>query len=251
VNGIAMAVEAARSLLGARPIECPDDIHVARLAKDCGADVDFRETGVPDGRIVRVDGRALIGVALRARGTPRARWTVAHELGHLLLHRDLDAIERIHGSGPRSGSDYRYEREADAFAAELLMPQRMFAHLCGAKQPTVPLLDRLAREFGTSLTATGRRYTGFASASCAMLECTRGRVRRAARSESFRGEAVKGRVLEEETAAARLFRGEAVPRGSERVTSGAWGSEWLDGEMTEHAIKVVESGDVLVWLWHA
>jgi hypothetical protein len=38
--------------------------------------------------------------------------------------------------------------------------------------------------------------------------------------------------------------------GCERVTGGAWGAEWLDGEMTEHAVAVPETGVVLVWLWH-
>lgn len=54
-------------------------------------------------------GRPMI--VLSRKGNPmRQRFSVAHELGHLLLHPD-----------PAPG-DGRHEREANAFAAELLMP---------------------------------------------------------------------------------------------------------------------------------
>lgn len=66
----------------------------------------------------------------------RQRFTLAHELAHLLFHREL--IERRTGPGTagrfaeaiklfRSKDDYRHEEmEANAFAAELLMPSVEF-----------------------------------------------------------------------------------------------------------------------------
>lgn len=58
----------------------------------------------------------------------RQRFTIAHELGHLVLHsKDLiiDHSVRVNWRDERSsmGTD-REEVEANAFAAELLMPQR-------------------------------------------------------------------------------------------------------------------------------
>ena len=49
------------------------------------------------------------------------RWifTTAHELGHLLLHRDAYAIEK-------RGEDAGEEEEADVFASHFLMPQDVF-----------------------------------------------------------------------------------------------------------------------------
>lgn len=44
-----------------------------------------------------------------ANPTDRIRWTLAHEIGHLVLHRE-DSTDDM-------------EKEADAFAAEFLMPE--------------------------------------------------------------------------------------------------------------------------------
>lgn len=51
------------------------------------------------------------------RGHGRRRFSIAHELGHYLLHRDLIA------AGIPLGPEH--EREANEFAAELLMPEEV------------------------------------------------------------------------------------------------------------------------------
>lgn len=70
----------------------------------------------------------------------RLRFTVAHELGHAVMH-DLPAPE--------------CEREADEFAAEFLMPR---ADIKDALQgATIPRLAELKSEWGTSIAALARR----------------------------------------------------------------------------------------------
>jgi hypothetical protein len=62
----------------------------------------------------------------------RRRFTAAHELGHFLMHRDRMTARRWIADTPQTireedgGDDFQMEREADRFAAELLMP----ADLC-------------------------------------------------------------------------------------------------------------------------
>lgn len=51
------------------------------------------------------------------RGNGRRRFSIAHELGHFLLHRDLIAAGMTPGP--------QHEREANEFAAELLMPEEV------------------------------------------------------------------------------------------------------------------------------
>lgn len=51
-------------------------------------------------------------------GVGRARFTIAHELAHCLLHRRLEAVERI--PGPLRDPEW----QADQYAAELLVPHR-------------------------------------------------------------------------------------------------------------------------------
>lgn len=74
------------------------------------------------GLLLRKDGKALIGVN-SAESATRQRFTIAHELGHFFLHRNKDAFvdfrDNVQGAlrTPR-------EREANMFAAALLMPRR-------------------------------------------------------------------------------------------------------------------------------
>ena len=74
------------------------------------------------GLLLRKDGKALIGVN-SAETKTRQRFTIAHELGHFFLHRNKDAFvdfrDNVQGviRTPR-------EREANMFAAALLMPRK-------------------------------------------------------------------------------------------------------------------------------
>src|SRR6266542_3178435 len=77
------------------------------------------------------DGRAVIGVN-SLHPVTRRRFTIAHELGHLLLHEDekfhVDEKSTIafrnQESSQATSSD---EIEANQFAAELLMPSEIIA----------------------------------------------------------------------------------------------------------------------------
>jgi len=63
------------------------------------------------------------GHAIELRGTSgerRLRFTIAHEIGHFLLHEGRAVAER---GGAANRATARLEREADQFAAELLMPE--------------------------------------------------------------------------------------------------------------------------------
>lgn len=131
----AAARERARELLRLRGITAPAT-PIDRLVKGEGAVLQY----VPlddelSGMAFIKDGQPV--VAVNALHHPnRQRFTMAHELGHLLLHRDYLAAgvhvdkefkvspERVlqRGALAASGVD-AYEMEANAFASELLMPQ--------------------------------------------------------------------------------------------------------------------------------
>ena len=72
----------------------------------------------------------------------RRNWTIAHEIGHVLL-----------GHGEAS---HKNEREADAFASELLMPEAVIRFLdCRKGAPITP--EEMTNYFAASLTACKRR----------------------------------------------------------------------------------------------
>jgi Zn-dependent peptidase ImmA (M78 family) len=57
------------------------------------------------------------------------RFTLAHELGHLLLHPDLESLREAPSIGDRRYRKPLKEREADLFAAEFQMPTKMVRDL--------------------------------------------------------------------------------------------------------------------------
>jgi Zn-dependent peptidase ImmA (M78 family) len=249
--GVEAARAAAQEVLGFAGVREPDDIHIARIAALAGAGVIYGATGSSDARMVRAGDRAWICVDERSWGTPRGRWSVAHELAHFVLHdASGDAIARVHAGAERTGRGYQLEREADAFAGEVLMPTWLFSRWCFARRPTLADIDALADRFGTSRTATARRYVELSEVACAFVEIRAGRVTRVARSRSFRGKAVQRREVEAASRAAAALRGEAVAEEAVRVTGGAWGSAKLGVEMVEQVVAVPEAGLVLAWLWH-
>ncbi len=84
-------------------------------------------------------------IALTHKGNPlRRRFSVAHELGHLLLHPE-----------PAPGSS-QHEKEANAFAAEFLMPATEIRDLLPRRAGIAALKD-LADTYGVSVSALAYR----------------------------------------------------------------------------------------------
>ncbi len=104
-------------------------INVEQLAQDLGVDVSYSfYSGEVSGMLFREeDDTKIIGVN-SAHATTRQRFTIAHEIGHLLLHKGrpmiVDTTVRINmRDATASMATNAEEIQANAFAAELLMPK--------------------------------------------------------------------------------------------------------------------------------
>lgn len=116
----------------------------------------------------------------------RARFTVAHEFGHYLLHRTLqpkgfwcgeDAIVRREVEG--------IEKEADTFAAFLLMPLHDFRALIPPDhKPTIEELGECARRYGVSLTAAILRWLEYTNRRSILVVSNEGFARWAKASDA-------------------------------------------------------------------
>lgn len=103
----------------------------------------------------------------------RINFSLAHELGHYYLH----SAYLLGGKSHNSQSDFRskdpMEREADAFAAALLMPRHLFkSRIEKLRREICTLRDicRLAKDqFKTSITSTTLRYLKCDFEPCAMV----------------------------------------------------------------------------------
>ncbi|WP_037960062.1 ImmA/IrrE family metallo-endopeptidase [Streptomyces violens] len=132
----ARAATETRSVLGFTPNEpLPYLILAVERAGVTVLGLPFQTENL-DGFCAWRDSEPIIAVL---SGTPgdRARFTVAHELGHLVLHKP-----------GQTGSSV--EAEADAFAAELLTPRSALAQVMPAR-PTLSALAMLKTQWGVSI----------------------------------------------------------------------------------------------------
>ena len=88
----------------------------------------------------------------------RRRFTLAHEFGHYILHREQQALFECGGANGAGGIDPAIEKEADVFAATLLMPLDDFRDQVSGEQPSFELFSHLAERYGVSLTAAALRW---------------------------------------------------------------------------------------------
>lgn len=86
----------------------------------------------------------VIGLVVQ-RPPDRTRMNVAHELGHLVLHKEL------------SSAPQEFERQAYRFAAELLMPRDAIENELRAERLTLFRLAALKVTWGVSMQALARR----------------------------------------------------------------------------------------------
>lgn len=113
-------------------------VPVFQILKELGLGPDFQmmDDNISGWIERRPDG--TYGVAINARHAPvRQRFTAAHELGHFIYHRDLlgqgvgDTRAYRAAGTPLPNSAIRpvHERQANSFAANLLMPRETIAAL--------------------------------------------------------------------------------------------------------------------------
>jgi hypothetical protein len=146
----------AAALLDELGITEPRDIEVEAIAQHCGATVLYEPLYGCEARIVGLGDRAIITVRDDvARG--RQRFSVGHEIGHWLRDREQVAFACTERVFRGEWATNNPERRANAFAAELLLPERMFLPVARSLPLTLATVHSLAATFETSLTATAIR----------------------------------------------------------------------------------------------
>ncbi len=160
------AEQAAQDLLDT--LEVTDlPVPVEEVARMCGASV-TRERFRRDlsGMLVRDDDGAGAVIGVNSTHHPRRqRFTVAHEIGHLWLHKGrkitVDSGLRVDYRDDAGNPTVLEERDANAFAAALLMPARSVQAqaepLVRAGTTRSALVSALARTFEVSEEAMGYR----------------------------------------------------------------------------------------------
>lgn len=130
-----------------------------------------------DGMLEHDSGRFFIYCNLdrvESIDSPRARFTLAHELGHYYIPEHHNALES--GKVPKHASHCDYESknpielEADHFASCLLMPSERFRKRAKKLAGGLEGIRQLSGEFGTSLTSAAIRYAKLDLLKCVIIK---------------------------------------------------------------------------------
>ncbi len=130
--------------------ELPVDVEA--LARDFGIDLRYVDFGTLDiaGKLERRERApgdyAYMILVNRRHGERRKRFTIAHEIAHYVLHRHLMEDEIVDDTMYRSNLRNEYEREADSFAADILLPPSVVKR----EYRKNPALHPLAETFNVS-----------------------------------------------------------------------------------------------------
>ncbi|RQV65901.1 ImmA/IrrE family metallo-endopeptidase [Burkholderia cenocepacia] len=145
----------AEALISEFGISSPSELDVEAIACDAGMDVRYELLDGCEATLVGVKNQAI--ATIRPSGNRgRERFSVAHELGHWNLHRGKSFRCRVDDQSENLASDVTLEKQADSYAAHLLMPRYLFdpAIRSGAKIPTFKHIGEVAQAFEVSVAAT-------------------------------------------------------------------------------------------------
>ena len=133
------------------------------------------------------DDHAVWGIAYngKARGE-RQRFTIAHELGHFILHRSQKQSFNCDSQSVHTGIDglRQIEREADEFAGNLLMPGDLLREWISNQRIDLHVLSAIAKRFQVSFEALCIRFIKFTKQRAILVYWDNGFVKYEWRSSS-------------------------------------------------------------------
>jgi hypothetical protein len=248
-KGAAYARALARELPG-------ETANLFRLAPRLGLEIREVSADGFDGALIRAREVPLGAIVIRKsiRETGRKNFTLAHEIGHFLLsgHDREEIVCTKLDIGAWGDGSKGIEREADEFAAELLMPTASVQRIIGSAAPSLELIQKIAQRFHTSLSAAAWRYCDLAKKQCAIVWSTGGRIDWSKHSEAFEFSLRKGTPLKKPTLAFRAFHGQIIPKQPQEVPANGWmpaSNLAENAKLWEQSKALPAYGSVISLLW--
>lgn len=185
-----------------------------------------------DGMTVYDDSKFFIHINT-SRGnkpnTARARFTIAHELGHYFInHHRIGLKEGLlspHPSKNNEDTHFRMEREADYFASCLLMPEERFKKHIQRKKFDYSIIKSLSEHFQTSITATAIRFADIGNHPLMIVFAENGKIKWRWNSEDFPFKyLLYSDKIPEDSVMGEYFYQSKQPTGTEDI----WPMDWFN-----------------------
>ena len=236
------------------------------VAERKGLEVEVVDFPVPDvfGALLLEGGEFRILISERCFGGGHRRFTLAHELGHYHIDGHLTELLTT-GSGIKTSQAGHFrsqkspeEREADWFAAELLIPEAWGEAWLEGHDISLESLRAFADSFGVSLACAGVRYSELSDQPVAVVLAKSGQIEWLAMSRRIRAHKWSRRYWKSEwvpqrSATSDLAKSPGAIKRSETREGSALLCEWFEGapsrlEATEEVVGLGSYGRTLTVL---
>jgi hypothetical protein len=206
--------------------------------------------------LVRTEG--LSGIILASGQTGgRRRFSIAHELGHYHIpsHRDVSGSCSESDMRASEGGTALQEWEANDFASELLMPERLFAADAVARGLSIHSAIELADAsmYDVSLMAASLRMVQTTRQAAAIVVSANGRISWSRKSDNF-GLWLPGSGdrLHYDTMASAAYRRVETSEEPRPVPIAAWVDSpgRTRGELLESVYRIDSQEQIVSLLWH-
>lgn len=245
--------EKAEYILSILGIQQKEDIDVDLISHFFGVYVAKRNLTGCSAKLTCTRRSARITVFNSEKYEPRIRFSIAHELGHFFLHKNQKCFFSCSSDDMYQWGGPGIEVEANTFAANLLMPEKIFKNYVSKKAPSVDLIIRTSNEFCTSLTATLIRYVECSFEPLALVHVKDGVITWSKRNKDFTYFLKRtGCAIHEHTYVIDCFQ-ERKSSAAGKVPAYAWIDDYkVDGDSTIHEISfyspVLNVAHSLLWV---
>lgn len=206
------------------------------------------------GILFKAGDRKKIGIK-KDMNPMRKRFTLAHELGHneIPTHKNAKYECSEDYLNPFLKYNSSIEQEANRFAAELLMPTRLFKPLVYQFKPEFSDLDELSDICDASLTATAIKFLSLTEECCALVVSDGKYIKWSAKSNSF-----KYYIQSREPVSSNTLTNSYKFKGlnSEASSQLSLASYWIEGkgiyrdtELSESCLPLPSYNQILTLLW--
>jgi hypothetical protein len=243
VTRLGKGAEYAKSLFVRLNLTAPID--AIAIAGKLQLNVNVLEVEGFDGALIRARGTPFAEIVVRSsiKEQGRRNFTIAHELGHFILpnHDSDDVVCTPAEVNDWSTSARDREREANEFAAELLMPADVVGRAIGPLDPSFDAIQKIGDICNSSLSASAWRFCDLTGHRCAMVWSSGGHLIWERRSPEFRFRVSRQGISEHGTFAYDCLKGKSVPKSPQPVDA----AYWIDSPNLQRDTKIWEQSKAL------
>ena len=251
----ATAEASAREVIRKYCIEKSEEMDLRAIVNAEGLFIKEEAMTTHDGRLAYDEEAGIITINKNIKEVGQKNFTIAHELGHFLLDKKqycgCSRAEIMSASAME-----RIEREANVFAAGLLMPEEWVRQEIKWEGEGIGVMKKMSEKFSVSLSSAGIRYTQAGKMPMALIATKDDKVIWSSINKQFPFRFVKkGQKTNQYSDVFVHYRGEIITPEPHEIISDAWFQNDFNFEseirLMEQNFVMPNYGIVLTAIWEA